>query len=227
MPTFILSWKVELTPINALSPISQQPDITTCDETKQWLPILEWCPKWLPLQKIVLFPILVNGCIVLSSKIKNDLIKTLAIYSGFSGLADGQYLDLTFEKKKISKKKIIDLQKNKTGKLFAFCCECSGIIKQQNLNKRNILKKIGLDIGLLFQITDDLIDFKGDTKTAGKPTKRDKNKGKPNLVNLMGYSKALNFAKNLEKKINKRIKKYGMKSNDLLQTVKLVLQRKF
>ena len=80
---------------------------------------------------------------------------------------------------------------------------------------------------MLFQITDDLIDFKGDTKTAGKPTKRDKNKGKPNLVNLMGYSKALNFAKNLEKKINKRIKKYGMKSNDLLQTVKLVLQRKF
>ena len=105
--------------------------------------------------------------------------------------------------------------------------EHRGILKGLGYKKRSKLKRLGLDIGLLFQITDDLIDFKGDTKTAGKPTKRDKNKGKPNLVNLMGYSKALNFAKNLEKKINKRIKKYGMKSNDLLQTVKLVLQRKF
>ena len=172
------------------------------------------------------FEILSSKDLKLSSKIKNELITSLAIYSGFSGLAEGQYFDLSFENKKISKKKIIDIQNNKTGKLFAFCCECAGIIKKQNFKKRKILKKIGLDIGLLFQITDDLIDFKGDSKIVGKPTKMDKNKGKPTLVNLLGYKQTLNFANNLKNKINKKIKKYGIKSQDLLQSVEFILDRK-
>jgi len=105
------------------------------------------------------FEILSGKNLKLSAKIKNELITTLAIYSGFSGLAGGQYFDLTFENKRISKKKIIDIQNNKTGKLFAFCCECIGIIKKHNYKKRKMLKSIGLDIGLLFQIADDLIDY--------------------------------------------------------------------
>ena len=172
------------------------------------------------------FEILSGKNLKVSAKIKNELITTLAFYSGFSGLAGGQYFDLTFENKKISKKKIINIQNNKTGKLFAFCCECAGIIKEQNFKKRKILKKIGLDIGLLFQIADDLIDFKGDSKIVGKPTKRDKNKGKPTLVNLLGYKKTLNFAINLKNKINKKIKNYGIKSQDLLQSVEFILDRK-
>ena len=172
------------------------------------------------------FEILSSKKLKFSAKIKNELITTLAIHSGFSGLAGGQYFDLTFENKKISKKKIIDIQNNKTGKLFAFCCECVGIIKKHNFKKRKILKKIGLDIGLLFQTTDDLIDFKGNSKIAGKPTKRDKKKGKPTLVNLLGYKKTLNFANNLKNKINKKIKNYGIKSQDLLKSVEFILERK-
>ena len=60
------------------------------------------------------FEILSGKDLKLSSKIKNELIRTLAVYSGFSGLAGGQYFDLTFENKKINKKKIIDIQNNKT-----------------------------------------------------------------------------------------------------------------
>ena len=172
------------------------------------------------------FEILSSKNLKLSPKVKNELISTLAIYSGFSGLAGGQYFDLTFENKKISIKKIIDIQNNKTGKLFAFCCECAGIIKGQNLEKRKLLKEIGLDIGLLFQTADDLIDFKGDRKIVGKPTKSDKNKGKPTLVNIFGYKKTLKFANNLKNKINKKIKKYGIKSKDLLQSLEFILDRK-
>jgi len=173
------------------------------------------------------FEILCSKDLKLSANIKNELISTLANYSGFFGLAGGQYVDLSTEGKKISKTKIIDIQKNKTGKLFAFCCECSGIIKKQSFEKRKLLKEIGLDIGLLFQIADDLIDHKGDSKIVGKPTRRDKNKHKPTLVNLFGYKKTLNFANNLKKKINKKIKKYGIKSYNLLQSVDFILDRKF
>ena len=173
------------------------------------------------------FEILSSESLKLHPKIKNELIKTLAIYSGFSGLAGGQYFDLTFENKKIPIKKIIDIQNNKTGKLFAFCCECVGIIKQQNYKKRKILREIGSDIGLLFQITDDLIGFRVNSKITGKPTKRDKKKGKPTLVNLLGHKKTFDFAIKLKNKINLRIKKYGIKSQDLLQSVEFILDRKF
>ena len=169
------------------------------------------------------FEILSSKNLKLYPGIKNELIKSLANCSGYSGLAVGQYFDLTFENKKISKKKIIDIQNNKTGKLFAFCCECVGIIKQQNLKKRKILREIGSDIGLLFQITDDLIDYKGDSRIVGKPTKRDKKKGKPTLVNLLGYTETLSFAHNLKNKISEKIKNYGNKSQDLLQSVEFIL----
>jgi len=173
------------------------------------------------------FEILSSKNLKFSLKVKNQLIETLATYSGYSGLAGGQYSDLTYEKKKISKKKIIDIQINKTGKLFAFCCESAGIIKELSYKKRKNLKKIGLDIGLLFQITDDLIDFKGYKKIVGKPTRKDKKKGKQTLINLVGYNKTLIFAENLKRKIIMNIKKYGIKSEDLLQSVEFIINRKF
>ena len=173
------------------------------------------------------FEILSSNNLKFSSKIKNELIATLAVCAGSSGLAGGQYFDLTYENKKISKEQIINMQINKTGKLFSFCCEVSGIIKELNFKKRNMLKKIGLDIGLLFQIADDLIDYMGDSKIVGKPTGSDKGKGKQTLVNLMGYEQTLDFANNLKKKIGVKIKKYGIKSHDLQQSVEFILDRKF
>ncbi len=173
------------------------------------------------------FEILSNKQLSLPAQTKNELVLSLATHSGFSGLAGGQYFDLTFESKKISERKIIDIQKNKTGKLFAFCCECAGIIKKLDLKERKRLRTIGLDIGLLFQIADDLIDYKGNSKIVGKPIKRDEIKGKPTLVNLYGYKKTLDYAQNLKKKINNKIKNYGIKSLDLLQSVEFILKRNF
>ena len=173
------------------------------------------------------FEILSSERLSLSPGIKNELVLNLAIYSGFSGLAGGQYFDLTFENKKISKKKIIDIQKNKTGKLFAFCCECAGIIKKLDAKERRKLREVGLDIGLLFQLTDDLIDSREINGVAGKSINRDKTKGKPTLVNLFGYKKTLYYAYDLERKIINKIKNYGIKSIDLLELVAFIMKRKF
>jgi farnesyl diphosphate synthase len=61
----------------------------------------------------------------------------------------------------------------------------------------------------------------------GKPTKSDEKKGKATLVHLLGYEETINFAKNLKKKIDQKIKKYGTKANDLLDSVQFILERKF
>ena len=119
------------------------------------------------------------------------------------------------------------MQIKKTGMLFGFCCECVAIIEEKNFKQRKLLKDIGLKIGLLFQIVDDLIDFKGDSKIVGKPTKRDKKKGKATLVNLLGYEKTLLFAKKLKEDINKKVKKLGVRNTNLLNSVEFILQRKF
>jgi len=176
---------------------------------------------------VLAFEILSGKELNLSLNYKNQLIRTLSMCSGYSGLAGGQYSDLSFENKNILKKNIINMQKKKTGELFGFCCESIAIIKGANSIKRKQLKEIGINIGLLFQIVDDLIDYKGCSVIAGKPTGSDKKRGKATLINLLGYEETLNFAKNLKKKIDQKIKKHGTKANDLLNSVQFILERKF
>ena len=72
-----------------------------------------------------------------------------------------------------------------------------------------------------------MIDYKGDSVIVGKPTRGDEKRGKATLVNLLGYKETINFAKNLKKKIDQKIKKYGTKANDLLDSVEFILERKF
>ena len=173
------------------------------------------------------FEILSGNSLKLSQNHKNELIKTLSMCAGHSGLAGGQYSDLTFENKNILKNNIINMQKKKTGELFGFCCESIAIIKNMKYAKRKELKAIGINIGLLFQIVDDLIDYKGDSAIVGKPTRSDKKKGKATLINLLGYKETINFAKKLKKKIDQQIKKYGTKADNLLDSVEFILKRKF
>ena len=171
------------------------------------------------------FEILSDPKLMITDKIKVNLIKKLSESSGHSGIAGGQYLDLNFENKKISQKKIKDMEIKKTGKLFSFCCMVPAIIKNKNVDTIKFFEKIGSEIGLLFQIVDDLIDYRGNTKRVGKKTKKDQKKGKANLISLLGYHNTVIYADKLRFKIQKELKNYGQKSNSLNKPLEYILNR--
>ena len=171
------------------------------------------------------FEILSDPKLMITDKIKINLIKKLSECSGHSGIAGGQYLDLNFENKKISQKKITDMEIKKTGKLFSFCCMVPAIIKNKNIDTIKFFEKIGSEIGLLFQIADDLIDYRGDTKRVGKKTKKDQKRGKANLISLLGYNNTVIYADKLRFKIQKKLKRYGKKSDSLIKSLEYILNR--
>ena len=169
--------------------------------------------------------ILASPNLKISEKIKVNLIKKLSECSGHLGVAGGQYLDLSYEKKQVSKIKIIEMEIKKTGKLFSFCCAAPAIIKKKNNQQVKFFENIGANIGLLFQIADDLIDFKGDSIIAGKKTGKDQKKGKATLISLLGYENAVKYCDKIIFDINKSLKKYGSNSKNIRETLDYILNR--
>ena len=171
------------------------------------------------------FEILSSSYLKISEKSKLSLIKRLSECSGHLGIAGGQYLDLNFEKKKVSKNKIINMEVKKTGKLFSFCCSVAPIIKNRSAKEINFFDKIGSNVGLLFQIADDVIDYQGSSKVAGKKTGKDKKKGKATLISLLGYKNAIKYSENIKFKIISDLDKHNFKSNNLNETLNYILKR--
>ena len=119
------------------------------------------------------------------------------------------------------------MQKKKTGKLFEFCCLAPAIVSGANEKTKRKFSSLGEEIGLLFQITDDLLDLKGNKKKLGKPVNKDKKKGKSTLIQLLGYNKTLEFAFRRKKLIISKLKKYENKSNKLINNVNFILDRSY
>ena len=99
------------------------------------------------------------------------------------------------------------------------------ILKRKGKKEIKKFEKIGADIGLLFQVADDLIDHKGNLTIAGKKTGKDKKKGKATLISLLGYKNTVKYANNLILKINKNLTKYGSNSKNLAKTLNYILYR--
>ena len=173
------------------------------------------------------FEMIADNKYLINNNSKVELIKALSLCSGHSGIAGGQELDLKYENKKRNIKQITEMQKKKTGKLFNFCCFAAGTIAGKNKKEKLFLSNLGEEIGLLFQLADDFIDVKGSKKITGKPTHKDKKKGKTTLINLIGYKNAFNYANNLKIKILRKLEKRGKKAKDLIETIEFILGRNF
>ena len=117
------------------------------------------------------------------------------------------------------------MELKKTGKLFEFCCLAPLLIKK---NKKNLnsFSRIGKDIGLLFQIIDDLIDFKGKTRFAGKKTKKDTKRGKATIISLLGYENTVKYVNKLKQNIFNNLKMHSNKANQLRETIEFITERK-
>ena len=165
------------------------------------------------------FEILTHKDLKTSQAVKVDLVNKLSESAGHLGIAGGQYLDLSYEHKKVSKKRVLEMEIKKTGKLFSFCCAVPLILKKRNKSEIKKFENLGSDIGLLFQVADDLIDHKGSLLTAGKKTGKDKKKGKATLISLLGHKNTIKYANKLIFKINKKLKIYGPKSKNLSITL--------
>lgn len=121
-------------------------------------------------------------------RVRVELIANLAGAAGMHGMCSGQMLDILGEKQKFDVGTISRLQRLKTGKLIAFCCEAGAILGRANPAHRQALRNYAHDLGLAFQVTDDLLDATGDATKMGKPTGQDKKKA--TFVSEMGIEQA-------------------------------------
>jgi farnesyl diphosphate synthase len=162
----------------------------------------------------------------LSNDIKIDLIKTLSSDGGIEGMIIGQAIDCYFENKKLELNNLEFLHIHKTAKLIAGSLKMGAIISNLSIDEQNKLYDFGIDIGLLFQIQDDIIDETCSEEEAGKTTANDSNKN--SFVNLLGLDEAINnantlatkcentlkgFDENLSKQLNKILSKYLYRHN--------------
>ncbi len=155
--------------------------------------------------------------------VRCDLINQLSVAAGSLGMVGGQMLDLVAEKKKLSLNEILLLQKLKTGELFRFACIAGPILSELKNIKTFI--NYSKNLGLAFQIKDDLLDIEGDEKKMGKKTKKDLSRGKETLISFYGATKAREKSQELINNSINMLKPFGIKSKQLIELTNFVISR--
>lgn len=149
--------------------------------------------------------------------VKIALIKTFAKNSGGDGMVLGQAIDCFFEDKKLSIDELTFLHIHKTAKLIAASLKMGAIIVNLPLDKQNLLYEIGLKIGLLFQVQDDIIDATQTSQEAGKPTSNDTSKN--SFTNLLGVEGAIKEKENIIGEIYKALEALDSDLQERLTTM--------
>ncbi|RXJ85856.1 polyprenyl synthetase family protein [Arcobacter cloacae] len=155
----------------------------------------------------------------LSNDIKIDLIKCLASNGGIDGMIIGQAIDCFFENKKLELNQLEFLHIHKTAKLIAASLKMGAIISEYDLQTQEKLYNFGIDLGLLFQIQDDIIDETLTSEEAGKTTKNDNSKN--SFVNLLGLEGSKESANKLADKCKQSLNSFDSKLKNSLEELLL------
>lgn len=158
-------------------------------------------------------------------RVRIELVANLSGAIGMHGMVGGQMLDLIGEKQEFDVGTISRLQRLKTGKLIAFCCEAGAILGKANPAHRQALRNYAHDLGLAFQVTDDLLDVEGNVHEIGKPTGQDGKKA--TFVSAMGREQARARAEMLVDQAISHLRIFDEGRVDLLKDLaRYVLERR-
>ncbi|GGN45489.1 farnesyl-diphosphate synthase [Novosphingobium indicum] len=147
-----------------------------------------------------------------------ELVQTLGHASGAQGMAGGQMMDLVAENSDFDLQTVTRLQQLKTGALLGAAVEMGAVLGRVSPEGRTHLRGYARDIGLAFQIVDDLIDHEGDAEVAGKAVGKDAEAGKQTFVSLLGADRAREQARMLVEQAVEHLAQHGREA-DLLRAV--------
>ncbi|MCQ0990569.1 polyprenyl synthetase family protein [Jiella marina] len=154
------------------------------------------------------------------------LVTLLARKGGASGMVGGQLLDIQSEGRKRSEIEITRMQAMKTGALISCACESGAILSGAPEEDRVRLRKYGENVGLAFQLADDLLDEYGDPDVVGKATGKDRDKGKQTLAQIYGKRILEDRLDALVNEAEEVMAPYGEKAETLLEAARFVAWRK-
>ena len=157
--------------------------------------------------------------------VRSDLIAELALAAGPAGMAGGQMMDLAAEGQQLDLPAITRLQQLKTGALIEYAVEAACIMTKLPGDARTPYRGYARNIGLAFQIADDLIDHSGDQAAAGKPTGRDANAGKATFVSLLGEERARQQAGYLVNQAVEHLSGHGQEADLLRAIARFAIER--
>ncbi|MEX0943083.1 MAG: polyprenyl synthetase family protein [Pseudomonadales bacterium] len=120
-----------------------------------------------------------------------EIVSTLAIASGADGMVGGQVIDLASENKSIDAAMLEQMHRRKTGALISASVVCGAIVAGASEDDRHALERYGHDLGLAFQVKDDILDETGDTNIMGKPAGSDQSRRKSTFVSVYGLNEAI------------------------------------
>lgn len=154
------------------------------------------------------------------------LVRGLAIASGGRGMVGGQMIDLESENCDVDFETISRMQRLKTGALISFSCEAGAILGKASEEEKGALIKYAQDIGLAFQIADDLLDVLGTEEATGKTINKDCEAGKATFVSLLGISQAQKRAQFLIDKAIGQLDMFGDKAANLKAIADFIVERR-
>ena len=157
--------------------------------------------------------------------VRIELVANLARSSGPSGMAGGQMMDLEAEKASFDLATVTRLQAMKTGALIACAVESGAILGRVSPEGRTGLRGYARDVGLAFQIADDILDAEGDEALAGKRLRKDEGAGKETFLSLLGLERAREQAAMLVDQAIAHLKSYGPEADLLRAIARYTLER--
>ncbi len=159
-------------------------------------------------------------------RVRCELVSCLAKAIGPNGMVGGQMLDLVGEHKEFDLGAIGRLQRMKTGKLMAFACEAGAILGKASEPQRRALANYAYDLGLAFQVTDDILDVEADPAQTGKPANQDEKAGKSTFVSALGKEEARQRAQMLVDQAVSHLKIFENRADTLKELAQYVLRRR-